>query len=146
MSGVGCRMLLAYCNASLSLWLLLIPVRLSVGCRLLAVGCRWRLPQKRCRLSCWPTAPSHMSPNAQMRGEGGVAGSQPMSTAVHRSPNKLWISDSIFGCHYECRSPFLCRRCPTVDTDISVTDVNFIKNEMGLMQRMIVLHKHLRKC
>ncbi len=29
-------------------------------------------------------------------GRGGVAGSQPMSTAVHRSPNKLWISNSIF--------------------------------------------------
>jgi hypothetical protein len=33
-----------------------------------------------------------------MRREGGtgVAGSQPMSTAVHRSPNKLWRSNSIF--------------------------------------------------
>jgi hypothetical protein len=29
-----------------------------------------------------------------MRGEGGVAG--PMSTAVHRSPNKFWRSNSIF--------------------------------------------------
>jgi hypothetical protein len=27
-------------------------------------------------------------------GRGGVAGSQPMSTAVHRSPNKLWRSNS----------------------------------------------------
>ncbi len=27
---------------------------------------------------------------------GGVAGSQPMSTAVHMSPNKLWRSNSIF--------------------------------------------------
>jgi hypothetical protein len=26
---------------------------------------------------------------------GGVAGSQPMSTVVHRSPNKLWRSNSI---------------------------------------------------
>jgi hypothetical protein len=25
-----------------------------------------------------------------MWGDGGVAGSQPMSTAVYRSPNKLW--------------------------------------------------------
>jgi hypothetical protein len=33
-----------------------------------------------------------MSPNA-VHGEG-VAGSQPMSTAVHRSPNKLWRSKS----------------------------------------------------
>jgi hypothetical protein len=30
------------------------------------------------------------------REEGGVAGSQPMSTAVHRSPNKLRRSNSIF--------------------------------------------------
>ncbi len=42
---------------------------------------------------CWPIAPSYMSPSA--RG-GGVAGSQPISTAVHRSPNKLWRSNSIF--------------------------------------------------
>ncbi len=40
-----------------------------------------------------PIAPSYMSPNA---GEGGVAFSQPMSTAVHRRQNKLWISKSIF--------------------------------------------------
>jgi hypothetical protein len=33
-----------------------------------------------------------MSPNA---GEGGVAGSQPKSTVVHRSPNQLWRSNSI---------------------------------------------------
>jgi hypothetical protein len=34
-----------------------------------------------------------------MQGEGGgvaVAGSQPMSTAVHMEPNKLWRSNSIF--------------------------------------------------
>jgi hypothetical protein len=29
-------------------------------------------------------------------GGGGVAESQPLSTAVHRSPNKLWRSNSIF--------------------------------------------------
>jgi hypothetical protein len=29
-------------------------------------------------------------------GGGGVAGSQPMSTAVHRSPKQLWRSNSIF--------------------------------------------------
>jgi hypothetical protein len=29
-------------------------------------------------------------------GGGGVAESQPISTAVHRSPNKLWSSISIF--------------------------------------------------
>jgi hypothetical protein len=32
-----------------------------------------------------------------MRGEGGVAGSQPMSTVAHRSPN--WRSNSIFNLH-----------------------------------------------
>jgi hypothetical protein len=42
---------------------------------------------------CWPIAPSYMSPNA---GGGGVAGSQPMSAAVHRSQNKLWRSNYIF--------------------------------------------------
>jgi hypothetical protein len=31
-----------------------------------------------------------------MRGEGGIYVSQPMSTAVHRSPNKLLRSNSIF--------------------------------------------------
>ncbi len=30
------------------------------------------------------------------KGREGVAGSQLMSTAVHRRPNKLWRSDSIF--------------------------------------------------
>jgi hypothetical protein len=39
--------------------------------------------KKRCRLS-------YKSPNV-----GGVAGSQPMSTAVHRSPNKLWRSQDL---------------------------------------------------
>ncbi len=41
----------------------------------------------------WPIAPSYMSPNT---GRRGVAGSQPMSTAVHRSQNKLRKSNSIF--------------------------------------------------
>ena len=31
-----------------------------------------------------------------MRGEGGRCGVSAMSTAVHRSPNKLWRSNSIF--------------------------------------------------
>ncbi len=42
----------------------------------------------------WPIAPSYMSPIAGER--GGVAGSQPKWTAVHRSPNKLWRSNFIF--------------------------------------------------
>jgi hypothetical protein len=37
-----------------------------------------------------------MSPNAGGGGGGGVAGSQPMSTAVHRNPNKLVTSNFIF--------------------------------------------------
>ncbi len=45
---------------------------------------------KRCRLS-WLTNRSKMRV-----GEGGVAGSQPMSTDVHRSPKKLWRYNSIF--------------------------------------------------
>ncbi len=42
----------------------------------------------RCRLS-WLYEP-------QCEGKGGSAGSLPISTAVHRSPNKLWRSSSIF--------------------------------------------------
>jgi hypothetical protein len=52
-----------------------------------------------------------MSPNAG--GGGGVAGSQPMSTAVHRSPNKLWRSNSIFNLFAACtgnRTSFLPTR------------------------------------
>ncbi len=43
---------------------------------------------------CWPIVPSYISPHVW--GRGGVGGSQPMSTAVIRSPNKLWRSNSIF--------------------------------------------------
>jgi hypothetical protein len=44
-----------------------------------------------------------------MRGEGGVAGSQPVSTAEHRSPNKLWASNSIFNLLIDRKlHPFLC--------------------------------------
>ncbi len=42
----------------------------------------------------WLIEPSDMSPNAG--GRGGVAGSQPMSTAVCRSLNKLWRSNHIY--------------------------------------------------
>jgi hypothetical protein len=57
---------------------------------------------QRCHLlTQWQIAPSYMSPNA--RGGGGLrpAGSQPMSTAVHRSPNKRWRSNSIFNLCYQ---------------------------------------------
>jgi len=42
---------------------------------------------------------------AQMRGRGEVAGPQSLSTAVHRSdrsPNKLWLSNSIFNLCMHC--------------------------------------------
>ena len=38
-----------------------------------------------------------MSPNG---GGGGVAGSQPMNTDVHRGQNNLWRSNSIFNLQY----------------------------------------------
>ncbi len=49
---------------------------------------------KRCRLS-WLTN-SSLVHEPKCGGRGRVLGSQPMSTAVHRSPNKLWRSNSIF--------------------------------------------------
>ncbi len=49
---------------------------------------------KRCRLS-WLTN-SALVYEPICGGRGGLAGSQPMSTAVHRSPNKLWRSNSVF--------------------------------------------------
>jgi hypothetical protein len=49
----------------------------------------------------WPTSLSYMSPNAGGDGEGvgscrQLAGSQLINIAVHRSPNKLRRSNSIF--------------------------------------------------
>ncbi len=55
---------------------------------------------KRCRLS-WMTNSALVYLWAQMLGREGVAGSQPMSTAVHRSPNKLWRSNTIFNLWWE---------------------------------------------
>jgi hypothetical protein len=54
-----------------------------------------------------------MSPDAG--GGGEVAGSQPMSTAVHRSPIKLWRSNSIFKL---CYFPLPCGdlKCRDVKT------------------------------
>jgi hypothetical protein len=51
---------------------------------------------KRCRQFCLTNNALVYDPKCGWRGGGGVAGSQPMSTAVHRSPNKLWSSNSIF--------------------------------------------------
>jgi hypothetical protein len=53
---------------------------------------------KRCRPSWLTNSALVYEPKCRRR--GGVAGSQPMSTAVHRSPNTLWRSHSIFNlCH-----------------------------------------------
>jgi hypothetical protein len=49
---------------------------------------------KRCRLTWLTNSALVYEPN--YRGWGVVVGSQPMSTALHRSPNKLWGSNSIF--------------------------------------------------
>ncbi len=49
---------------------------------------------KRCRLSWLTNCTLVYEP--WCGGRGGVAGSQPMSTAVHMSPNKLWRSYSMF--------------------------------------------------
>ncbi len=59
---------------------------------------------KRCRLS-WLTN-SALVYEPECGGSGGVAGSQPMSTAVHRSPNKLWRSNSIFNLWVRANSPW----------------------------------------
>ncbi len=48
-----------------------------------------------------------MSPNAGGGGFEGVAESQSMSTAVHRSPNKLWRTNSIFNLCMKLRIAFL---------------------------------------
>jgi hypothetical protein len=48
--------------------------------------------------------PSYMIPNAG--GKGGAAGSQPMSTAVHRSPNNF--EDLTPYLTYVCRLPAWC--------------------------------------
>jgi hypothetical protein len=58
--------------------------------------CLFRVSQvvtKRCRLS-WRTN-SALVYEPKYEGRGELPGSQPMRTAVHRSPNKLWIFNSI---------------------------------------------------
>ncbi len=49
---------------------------------------------KRCRLSLLANSALPYEPKCGER--EGVAGFQPMSTAVHMGPNKLWRSNSIF--------------------------------------------------
>ncbi len=67
----------------------------------------------------WPTAPSYMSPNAG--GGGELRGSHPMSmsTAVHRSPNKLWRSTTLFNLWV-----FLMSKCLNVKT-IKWQNINY---------------------
>jgi hypothetical protein len=79
----------------------------------------------------WPLAPSYMSPNAEEGWELRPAGSQPMSTAVHRSPNNLWRSNSIINLrfqHFMSKYP-RCRINRTIRLKISVQklDVQYRK-------------------
>ncbi len=71
---------------------------------------------KRCCLS-WLTN-SALAYEPKCGGRGRVAGSQPMSTAVHRSLNKLWRSNSIFNL---CRCTAYCEIYITV----AASDVQF---------------------
>ncbi len=57
------------------------------GCSLWRAGNRWS--QRDVVYLGWLRAPSYVSPNAGGWG-GGVARSQPMTTAVHMEPNKPW--------------------------------------------------------
>ena len=70
---------------------------------------------KRCRLS-WLYEP-------KCGGRGGVAGSQPMSTAEHRSPNKLWRSNSIFN---------LCAFSSLLSKDLNEEDFLCIEEHANL--------------
>jgi hypothetical protein len=67
-----------------------------------------------------PVASSYMRPNA---GEGGVSGSQPMGTAVQKSPNKLLRSNSIFNlCIFlkiSTRHPLMTTYSILIDTAFS---------------------------
>ncbi len=57
---------------------------------------------------CWPIAAQYES---KRRGEGGsFTGSQPMSIVVHRSPNKLWKSNSIFKLWHVPQSTYFYKR------------------------------------
>ncbi len=66
-------------------------------------GCQCRRLQRDVIYLGWPIAPSLW---AQMRGEGGSFGFLPMSTAVHRSTNKLLRSNSIFNHMCQCFNIF----------------------------------------
>ncbi len=64
---------------------------------------------KRCRISWLTNSALVYEPKC---GGGDVAGSQPMSTALPRSPNKLWRSNSIFYKVYcSNKSPLSTKQC-----------------------------------
>jgi hypothetical protein len=65
-------------------------------------------------------APSYMSPNAGGGGGVGVAGTQPMSTAVHRSPNKLWRFNSILKLWWLSIKTDKFADCQTVEFDLLI--------------------------
>ncbi len=72
------------------------------------VVARARWVSKRCRLSRLTYSALVYEPKCG--GGGGFAGPQSTSTAVHRSPNKLWRSNSSLYLIYGCSFPSLKKR------------------------------------
>ncbi len=68
----------------------------------------------------WPIKPSYMSPNAGVGGgRGGCGVSANEYSCIHRSPNKLWRSNSLFYLWFTQRqvdriSPYFCNMCSFV--------------------------------
>jgi hypothetical protein len=58
-----------------------------------------------------------MSPKA-VGGGGGVAGTQPRSTAVYRSPNNLWRSSSILQLTYGWEPRVKLQLNPTLQAEV----------------------------
>jgi hypothetical protein len=91
---------------------------------------------KRCRLS-WLTN-SALVYEPKCGGRGGVAGSQPMSTAVHRSPNKLWRSSSIFNLW------LWCRKLATLEADANRGNERADGAEKKIRWRTFLTERHPR--
>jgi hypothetical protein len=68
---------------------------LEVSCNCPCNSALWAKGYKECRLS-WLTNSASYTIWARLRGGGRRCGVSAMSTAVHRSPSKLWRSNSIF--------------------------------------------------
>jgi hypothetical protein len=71
-----------------------------------------------------------------MRGEGGVAGSQPMCTAVHMEPNKLWRSYSLYNLWHKVngrvgRDPLMPE---TIDHETIAQDYKCKKSLLGTLK------------